>query len=207
MRRDSDTGSREREAAFTGTAKRMLDAPTLTAETKGPRARTARLHDQIEAGTAGIGVFGAHKPARTVTPRSSDPDEVSGDNPARLGRFAPVPERRDPLTIPRLVRTVIVDAVDLMSPRWLAAHVCEKIAIAIPPPRTDGDAAPAVGSPIMLLWIEASRLHGRPGSIFRTAAIAAFFAHGYLSKAGVTETADAKNMACAALLRCVGNTS
>src|SRR5262245_34463164 len=157
--------SGEREPTSAGAAEGLLAVltPMILApatEAERPRARAARLHDQIEAGATSIAIFGAHELAGTVTLRLSDPDEVPGDDPRAptlvFDRQAPMLERRDPSTIPRFVRTVIVDTVDLVPPRRLASHIREEVAVAVPPPFANGDAAPAIALPTLIVRVEAT---------------------------------------------------
>src|SRR5262249_53580822 len=51
--------SGEREPAIAGATERLLAVDAVVAEAHRPRARAARLDNQIEAGTAGVRIFGA----------------------------------------------------------------------------------------------------------------------------------------------------
>src|SRR5262249_25111603 len=51
----------KRETAVTGAAERLFPGLALPAEPECPGARAARLHDQIETGAAGVGIFGARR--------------------------------------------------------------------------------------------------------------------------------------------------
>src|SRR5262249_56525219 len=76
MGRSRGTCCREREAALAGAAEGVLAVSAVAAETDRPGARAGWLHDEIEAGTASVRIFGA------LGLRLDCPDEAMGNDPS-----------------------------------------------------------------------------------------------------------------------------
>jgi hypothetical protein len=82
---------------------------------------------------------------------------------SRLSRVATLLFACSPLAITRLVIAVVVDPLD-RCPRRAFAHVGKKV-LEQTPPRTHGDASPAIILPCGSAWIRATRDHRLPRTI------------------------------------------
>ena len=71
------------------------------------------------------------------------------------------------MAIAALVIALLIDSIDAVLRRRLAAHVGEEIGKARAPAITDFDAASAIFFPTRVAWPCASTDHAQPASVFR----------------------------------------